>query len=636
MKRWIQSTADHFLYWLGRRSMQSRLVTAYIVIFFIPSIIVSNYLFNQIHQNYIADALKKSQFTIELESIQIQKQIEAMELAAQISISHQDLMDYLTLDREPETSELIDWNMGKFADFGLIQLGTPQIVHWRIFTNNPLIHEIWPTVFRESRISAEPWYPEVNERDGGQLWVLQQTDRDIMKRYTAEPAENQPKISLFQEINSGGAHIGIIGIEMLLKDFAPRVYTGIADDESQMALLDAHGAMYMDRGQSLLGGSGIMRQKVRELLREQPADAALQTQFELEGAEFLLISAPIERIDARLLYVVSLEGVLDNILRSKQQIMAANILLIVLLSTITFLLNSIILKNLRRLTEAMKKMRKGDFHIDVPRIKGGGEVGELAHHFSKLIQTINGLIAQGVRKQAMTKEAELRTLHSQIDSHFLYNTLENIKMMAEIEGQRTISDALTSLGGMMRYNFKWSGEYVKLRDEIRHIENYLEVMNIRFDEPVALITEISDGDLELEVLKMSLQPIVENAVKHAWTGESPGRRELHIGAVCEEDRMQITVTDNGCGIEAAMLARLNAELAAAGLRERLTGTFETGVRSRGIGLLNVQERVRLFFGAAYGLKVFSEPGRYTRVVMTIPRTLLTGGMGEHANTLDRG
>ncbi|MEC0328280.1 histidine kinase [Paenibacillus sp. FSL R5-0527] len=636
MKRWIQSTADHFLYWLGRRSMQSRLVTAYIVIFFIPSIIVSNYLFNQIHQNYIADALKKSQFTIELESIQIQKQIEAMELAAQISISHQDLMDYLTLDREPETSELIDWNMGKFADFGLIQLGTPQIVHWRIFTNNPLIHEIWPTVFRESRISAEPWYPEVNERDGGQLWVLQQTDRDIMKRYTAEPAENQPKISLFQEINSGGAHIGIIGIEMLLKDFAPRVYTGIADDESQMALLDAHGAMYMDRGQSLLGGSGIMRQKVRELLREQPADAALQTRFELEGAEFLLISAPIERIDARLLYVVSLEGVLDNILRSKQQIMAANILLIVLLSTITFLLNSIILKNLRRLTEAMKKMRKGDFHIDVPRIKGGGEVGELAHHFSKLIQTINGLIAQGVRKQAMTKEAELRTLHSQIDSHFLYNTLENIKMMAEIEGQRTISDALTSLGGMMRYNFKWSGEYVKLRDEIRHIENYLEVMNIRFDEPVALITEISDGDLELEVLKMSLQPIVENAVKHAWTGESPGRRELHIGAVCEEDRMQITVTDNGCGIEAAMLARLNAELAAAGLRERLTGTFETGVRSRGIGLLNVQERVRLFFGAAYGLKVYSEPGRYTRVVMTIPRMLLTGGMGGHANTLDRG
>ncbi|GJM72938.1 hypothetical protein HMSSN036_51540 [Paenibacillus macerans] len=100
--------------------------------------------------------------------------------------------------------------------------------------------------------------------------------------------------------------------------------------------------------------------------------------------------------------------------------------------------------------------------------------------------------------------------------------------------------------------------------------------------------------------------------------------------------MQITVTDNGCGIEAAMLARLNAELAAAGLRERLTGTFETGVRSRGIGLLNVQERVRLFFGAAYGLKVYSEPGRYTRVVMTIPRMLLTGGMGGHANTLDRG
>lgn len=98
------------------------------------------------------------------------------------------------------------------------------------------------------------------------------------------------------------------------------------------------------------------------------------------------------------------------------------------------------------MTETMKKVRRGEAYSGI-MIRGGGEVGELAHHFSKLMNTINTLVAQAVSKQALSKEAELRTLHNQIDAHFLYNTLENIKMLAEIENQRTISDALTSLGG---------------------------------------------------------------------------------------------------------------------------------------------------------------------------------------------
>ncbi|MGV2644304.1 HAMP domain-containing protein, partial [Clostridium perfringens] len=135
-----------------------------------------------------------------------------------------------------------------------------------------------------------------------------------------------------------------------------------------------------------------------------------------------------------------------NVSKAQGLIIAEYIVVIFLWSMITYYLNSIIRKRLRRLTETLKRVRKGEVTATIA-IQGGGEVGELAHHFNKLIRTINELIAQGVRKQAVTKEAELRTLHSQIDSHFLYNTLENIKMLAEIEGQRTISDALTSLGG---------------------------------------------------------------------------------------------------------------------------------------------------------------------------------------------
>lgn len=635
MKQRIRSGLAPLLYWLGKRSMQSRLVAAYIAVFLIPSIGVSNILFNQIHENYIEDALRKSQFTIELEKTQIQKQIDAMELAAQVSISNPKVMEYLNLDHEPGTSELIAWDREVFAGFSLIQINTPQIVHWRLFTDNPRIHEIWPTVFRESRIQNEPWYNTVNGLDGGLLWVFQKTDKDIMKRFTSEPTENEPKISLFREIREEN-HIGIVGVEMLLKDFAPRVYTDISNYESQMLLVDGNGELYLDPGQYLAGSDKLLQQKIRELLQGELGTREGEIRFQLDGKSYLITVSPVERIDASLVNVVSLEGALDGISKSKRQIIAANIGLIALLSVITYFLNSFILKNLRRLTEAMKRVRRGEFHTPIPQIKGSGEVGELAHHFNKLIQTINELIAQGIRKQALTKEAELRTLHNQIDSHFLYNTLENIKMLAEMEGQRAISDALTSLGGMMRYNFKWSGEYVKLRDELRHIENYTEVMNIRFDEPIVLKVEVPESLLELEVLKMSLQPIVENAVKHAWTGEEQEEREISIRATDWGDGdVRISVTDNGQGLEPEALDRLNAALGLAGVRAKVPGSFGPEPKDRGIGLRNVQERVRMFFGPRYGLEVFSERGVNTNVVMIIPKVLLTGGEGKHGQIVDR-
>lgn len=652
MKSRIRSILQPLLYWLGRRSMQSRLVIAYVVIILVPSMLVSNYLFNQINHNFIEDALKQNQFTVELERTQIEKQVEAMELAAQITFSDKSLMDYLKLDKEPSTSELIEWSQDTIANFSLIQFNTPQIIHWRLFTDNPYTKEMWPTVFKEERIQGESWYEEVKALKGEQLWLFQRKDRDIMKRFAIEPTENQPKLSLYREIHEAGRHIGIIGVEMLLKDFSPRMYTGIRDNDSQMILIDNQGNIFLDQGRGLIGQDPKMSGRLEQLYQDMRKADRNYTQFEIEGRNYLMTTTAINRVGANIVNVVSLEGTLDNISKSKRQIIVANFLLIVLLSIITYFMNSIILKNLRRLTEAMKRMRKGEFHHPVPQIQGSGEVGELAHHFHKLIQTINELIAQGIRKQEITKEAELKTLHNQIDSHFLYNTLENIKMMAEIEGQTEISDALTSLGGMMRYNFKWSGEYVRLRDEIRHIQNYIEVMNIRFDEPVRLSLEIPEVYMELELLKMSLQPIVENALKHGWSGEEQGSRELSIRVVesvtvtgvvseaslaAQERNICITVTDNGRGIAEASLARINAELSVTGWKDRLPGGFDRSERKEhGIGLTNVQERIRMYYGERYGLTVFSEEGQYTQVVMTIPKVLLTGGERENANRVDRG
>ncbi|MBD2870602.1 sensor histidine kinase [Paenibacillus arenilitoris] len=621
-------------HWLGRRSMQSRLVAAYIVILLIPSIVVSNYLFDQIRDSYISDTVKQGQYLLELEKVNMINQIEAMELAVQLTIAESDILDYVSTKEELPTEELLELSRGPFTDMINIQTNNPNIAHLRLFADNDKISEIWPVIFHERRIRQEPWFAGLDLREGEELWLFKDRDPDILHRNVTDANDRMPKVSLVRAVHAGGKRIGLIQVEMLLKQFSPKAFASVVDEGSQMMVADGGGAIFLDEEQPFVGGNPGLREAIAAEFAEMRRLGTPERRFSVNKHPYLLVGTPVEQVGAHLLNAVSLEAVHARVSKAEKQIVAANFLLIGLLSVITYMLNSFILKNLRRLTDAMKKVRRGEKPAGLP-LTGGGEIGELAFHFNKLIHTINELIAQGVKKQALTKEAELRTLHSQIDSHFLYNTLENIKMLAEMENQRTISDSLTSLGGMMRYNFKWSGEYVSLRDEIRHIENYVAVMNIRFDEPIRLELQLGPGLLEIEVLKMSLQPIVENAVKHAWNGTEEGERRIRIDAAeAPDERIVIRLRDNGAGIEAGRLERLNASM-----QRESAGSVEqerSGKQTFGIGLRNVHQRIRLYYGKPYGLQVYSEEGRYTEAVITLPKVLLMGGSAGNEKHSDRG
>lgn len=214
-----------------------------------------------------------------------------------------------------------------------------------------------------------------------------------------------------------------------------------------------------------------------------------------------------------LVNVISLHSTYSKIDSTRNRVILIIVLLLVLLAVITYWIQSIVLKKLHVLRDSMQMVRKGDFQVEID-VQGGDEIGELAHHFREMLGTINALIAEAVQRSAATKEAELQALRNQIDAHFLYNTLENLKMLAEVEGQYTVSDALTSLGSIMRYNLRWTGDTVQLADELKHIQHYISIMNIRYDGKLKVEIHAEDRFHAHELLKMSLQPIVENAVKH--------------------------------------------------------------------------------------------------------------------------
>ena len=612
---------DSFTYWWGRRSLQSRLIAAYIFIILGPCLLVSLYSYRAINNTYIRDAIDKNSYLLQMEKLYINNQIEAMERAVQMAYEDTDVQDYLGNAEEPDVAELVYFNTYVFRNMTRIQYNNPNIEHLRVYSNNN-VHEIWPIFIRENRVATEPWYQKAKKLKGQESWSFLNSDRDLMERYLGQIPKVVPKVSLLREINiPANNHIGMVQVDMLLERFTPKTYTAVQDSQSQMFLVDEDMQQFTRSDHSFLQDNKAMSAAITERLQSYKKTGDWDIHYAEDGKTFLLINTPLERIHAYLLNVVSMDGVMSDISHTRNLIIGANIGFIILVTAIAYVLNAFILKNLRQLTDTMKKVRRGETYSGIT-IRGGGEVGELAHHFSKLMNTINTLVAQAVQKQALSKEAELRTLHNQIDAHFLYNTLENIKMLAEMEDQRTISDALTSLGGMMRYNFKWSGEYVKLRDEIRHIENYVEVMNIRFEYPVVLMLHVDAPYLELEVLKMSLQPIVENSVKHAWTGEKEALKDptICIDISEAEGDILIAVRDNGMGLTPERLATLNKAIYSK--EEPNTSLPGSGISDRrvgGIGLRNVHQRLQLFFGEEYGLEVHSEAGSWTTVFMTLPK-----------------
>ncbi|AWB43197.1 two-component sensor histidine kinase [Paenibacillus sp. CAA11] len=615
--------------WLERLSIQRRLFLSYIIIILIPTFLVSLWIFRELKNSYIEDLVKKGQKGLEIEAISVKLNIETMERSAQLTLSNKEMLYYLDRSSETSTADLIEFKDSVYSAIQQIQFNNPNLEHIRVYMNGNKTPEIWPIFLRESRIQSKPWYEGALRLNRQEMWSFELSDIDPLQENASKKLDAVPKLSLLREIEyPKDQHAGILQVDMPLARFFPNTFQQSGDRQSQMLVMDQEGRLFYNANTAFWQALGLQLEVLTSKLKAQLTKGSGSFQFSDHGASYLAVFQPIERLGVYSLQLTSLEQAFRDINWIRNWILLVNVILFALLSISTYSLTSLILKKLRLLSESMKKVRKGEFHFNIA-VYGQDEVGELAHHFRKMLSKINDLIAEGVDKRAASKEAELRTLKNQIDSHFLYNTLENIKMLAEIEQQHGISDALTSLGVMMRYNLRWTSEFTKLGDELDHLHHFVALMNLRFDDQTELDTSALTPYADQELLKMTLQPIVENAMKHGRrTG--PGRASLRITALAhvEGDVLILTLTDNGAGIAPQRLDQLNLAI-----RQRQAthppgpppaGETMTG-SGHGIGLSNVHQRIEMTYGYGCGLRLESEEGSWTRVIVTVPYRMLKGG-----------
>jgi two-component system, sensor histidine kinase YesM len=603
---------------LNSLSLQQKLIALYILIIIIPIIIFTTIYSRDVYDKAINDIRVKNKNALEIEQIHIKNNIETMRRTAQMVVSDMEFLDFVKNRNEANVNQLIDFKMNELSNVTRLQANNPAIENIRLYTTNPYITEMWPILFREDRIMKKPWREEVIRRNGMELWWFDQQTEDVLERL---PSQNTSKISLLRELDyPKDEHLGIIEINMFLKNFFPKMFGTMNDPESVYVVLDRDMNLIRNYHHTFFEDEGINPEILKHEFSENKPKSMGSFQFENNGTPYLVITAYIDDLEAYMLNVISLESLYAETAKTRNIILSGIIFLVIILSLVTYVLISLLLKKMYNLKDSMKRVAKGDFNFDVD-IKGQDEIAELAFHFKSMLGKINSLIADAVNKQATAKETELRALKTQIDSHFLYNTLENIKMMAEIEGKYDISDAITSLGEMMRYNLRWKNDFVVLEEELNYIKNYIEIMNLRLDGMLTLKIEVPKALLEQEVLKMSLQPIIENAVKHGIISNNLSREGIiTVKASYVDGSAIIDIKDNGVGMSPAQCEMLNTRI-----QSDQENQYEASKTGNGIGIKNVNERIKLYYGEGFGVSVTSVKGEYTVVTVAIPCKIMKGG-----------
>ncbi len=265
---------------------------------------------------------------------------------------------------------------------------------------------------------------------------------------------------------------------------------------------------------------------------------------------------------------------------------------------------------LKRITRQMKKVESGNLDVSV-EVKSSDEVGQLSAGFNNMLQELKGHIDKSYLAKIRQREAELTALKTQIRPHFLYNTLEVIRMSAVDAGDDKAADMIHSLSAQLKYMIGYSDDTVTLEQEIAMIRHYFKIIEVRYDGRIKLEVNIPEELLKLKILKLSLQPIVENAVIHGIRPKEGGGRVLITGEIREE-RLELCVYDDGTGMKAETADKIDRLLSGRKMGE------ETPEGWKSIGIKNVYDRLKMNFGEEYGLDVKSRENVGTIVKLIMP------------------
>jgi two-component system sensor histidine kinase YesM len=428
---------------------------------------------------------------------------------------------------------------------------------------------------------------EAQAANGNTRWVLYKSQDKVEDIYAARVIYHRDSFE----------PIGLIVI-LIKKDFIESLYNDLSiESNNNISILSYDNEEIIYK---------LEDKKYLSLLKENEEKAKRGYYVDKEN-KMLISYVTLEKLEWKIVYHRPLKEIYSEIDELKIKIFLFVLWAIVFLTIATRLIAYDIINPINKLVSAMKVIEKEGSHNPV-ELNRNDELGYLGKSFNRMSEKIDYLVNIIYKEKLTRKEAELKALQAQINPHFLFNTLENINWMAQLNGVNEISDTVTALAKLMEASIGKGDKLIPLSEELEYIDNYIAILKYRFADRFVLEKNIEEETLHIQIPKLLIQPIVENSIRHGLE-EVMRQGKITINSHLEDNEVIIEVIDNGVGM---------SELELKALFDSIEESDESNSSNSSIGLNNVNKRIRLFYGEKYGIKVESSINEYTKVTFKIP------------------
>ncbi|MDD4493271.1 MAG: histidine kinase [Eubacteriales bacterium] len=462
--------------------------------------------------------------------------------------------------------------------------------------------------------------------------LMEQNDWSDSSVYYSEVHEGivsqtrYPLLTVMNKMYYYGKYVGTVAVDINYDELM-RSFSAACGSSTQSELM-------VIRENGILFNSGENRYpKIGETFSEQEVDALYAEIMQWENAGQTIGQMDIRDVPCfvsvmqnkqtgwYILQYAPVKHVLQASTIGMQGTLVAFIAIFTLAAALAVFVSRQITRPVKHIIAAMQSTTEGKVEpIADPGGKMSAEIHSILVNYNHMVSRINESIETTYVYALKNKQMELRMLRYQINPHFMYNTLNTISALAEIEGVENIVQMTNCLSKILQYNVR-GGDEVFVQDEVEYVRNYLKIQDMRFPGRFQIKVCIQPEAKRCRMLKFLIQPILENAVSHGLEHKRTDAR-IDVDAFIKDEDLLISVYDNGIGMNAETLRRWNEHLAKPEDNEAQDGSDENG-----IGLENVNSRIKNYYGSAYGVSIFSEENVFTQVVIRV-QAKWTGGAAQ--------
>jgi two-component system sensor histidine kinase YesM len=580
------------LHWFHFKSIQSTMAVAFSCLILFTTLFIAYTTYRLSTNAAEKSSREHTSQLIEQVNTNIETYISYMENISQMVQSNYDIREYL-INQNGSVSNNLNLEQRITYQLSSVLNTRKDISSILVFENNGNIlpyNHIKQNKFTDP--TQQSWYKKAVEAHGDIVISSSHVQNVIQDEYPWV-------VSLSRQLNNDdGTKLGVLLVDLnysVINDLCNKIKLG---KKGYIFILDKAGGIVYHPQQQLIYSSlksemidQVMSSKTSSFTTSEGNNSRMYTINQSKNPDWKIVGVTYA----------------DELVSNKKQIQTYIFLwgmgFVLVAIMISVILSLRISRPIKRLEGSMKEVEKGNFDIQMD-IESTNEIGQLSKRFNRMTTEIKELMLQNVKEQELKRKSELKALQAQINPHFFYNTLDSIIWMAESKKSEEVVLMVAALARLFRISISKGQEMITIANEIEHIKSYLTIQKMRYKDKLGFEIDVDPVILQKKMLKIILQPLVENSIYHGIKNNT-GVGIIRIKGKIVEDRILLQVIDNGIGMTAESIQRM----------------FEKTDKPEsisGIGVNNVNQRIQIYFGTQYGITYESELGEGTTANIWLP------------------